>query len=797
MSTNLQEMGNGCPIYLSEKNFNAVELDIRNNDMNDRMWMLLSEIGNVNKYRIPMFYSIEQALQTIGLSCKDPKELINKEFYVHIPFNSVAAINYPDTIDVPYANLTNELWVTNNIKVACIGKIKVTGINDGYEWELSIGSKKLFGYNFTYDFIQTYRGRVFQEAQRNLANKNNAIYYACKKHGLKTIKPKKGSNRITAYKSKKKAIIMAMNDEKEFSIREYEDYTNIESQDIVVEMGDEDFILDSDFSLYEVADTGYKEDDRHSMSEVYFDKPVKVINEYRYDSWVKVVNEIRKNKIKFVYKNGIDADRIVRYGGYYGEEGIWNSIIYDKESGKYLRERVETLIINKDKVFLRMIPGSKNKYRLPGGSTEKGLTLEAQAINECNEESKLNIKNIYYTGIKYTNLRKSDWVKKLPFQWEGTLSHVFVANYAGKHKQPIHKIDEDNDMSKNGKFYKISEVYSILSPEHQKAIDRYFRHRRKRKLNKKIDKLKESIDDKRINTSYEILKEINNMETSYTDDVIISDLTDRLDTMSQTVNNFELELPEALPAFTPDQMVDLGVFNEDKSKNCYGKTAMESYDWFVNYSLSGNPGNDWLTKCMRIYEEYKANSTPENAQRLLEIGWNPEIELTTYSIKAASKITRESLVESFGGREIVDVSSLLEDYDGGLVDSNRDDLMRAADKVKSTIIDIMNSPEYEWIKNKINISFYEDHERDYIEGDKISIGDYGAPFNNEDDSVNKDALITLINAVNRQLKVDGELQYEINKIEREQVKDGYRGKICVWQRAVANDTSIKTDMGNN
>ena len=43
-----------------------------------------------------------------------------------------------------------------------------------------------------------------------------------------------------------------------------------------------------------------------------------------------------------------------------------------------------------------MVPGSKNKYRLPGGSTEKGLTLEAQAINECNEESKLNIKNIYF-----------------------------------------------------------------------------------------------------------------------------------------------------------------------------------------------------------------------------------------------------------------------------------------------------------------------------------------------------------------------------------------------------------------
>lgn len=54
---------------------------------------------------------------------------------------------------------------------------------NGMRMELSIGSKKLFGYNFTYDFIQTYRGRVFQEAQRNLANKNNAIYYACKKHG--------------------------------------------------------------------------------------------------------------------------------------------------------------------------------------------------------------------------------------------------------------------------------------------------------------------------------------------------------------------------------------------------------------------------------------------------------------------------------------------------------------------------------------------------------------------------------------------------------------------------------------
>ena len=124
------------------------------------------------------------------------------------------------------------------------------------------------------------------------------------------------------------------------------------------------------------------------------------------------------------------TQKAIRDGGFYGKNGVWNSIITFSGDKRIYRERVETIIVKDGKeVFVKKKPNGE--YFLPGGSTEKDLPHKQQAINECREEAHINVKNIEFTGITYKKTHEPPkWAKdEKMIQWQGTYTEVYTAEY--------------------------------------------------------------------------------------------------------------------------------------------------------------------------------------------------------------------------------------------------------------------------------------------------------------------------------------------------------------------------------
>lgn len=169
-------------------------------------------------------------------------------------------------------------------------------------------------------------------------------------------------------------------------------------------------------------------------------------------------------------------EEAIKNGGYYGDNGCWNSIlVFDNDKNIY-RGRVETLVIKDNEyVYLKFLPkefqNDKRKYTVPGGSFERDVPNDKQAIAECEEEARLKIKNIQPTGITYKDIKPPPkWaINKQPINWNGNYTEVYVGTYDGKFTGHIDKVDEDKFMI-TGKFYKIDEIYRYLRKEHKDAL---------------------------------------------------------------------------------------------------------------------------------------------------------------------------------------------------------------------------------------------------------------------------------------------------------------------------------------
>ena len=123
----------------------------------------------------------------------------------------------------------------------------------------------------------------------------------------------------------------------------------------------------------------------------------------------------------------------------YSINGIWNSLVV--RNGKNYRERVEALIIKNNKVFLSIKPKSKSPYRIPGGSSEPGISLKEQLQNECKEEAKIFIKNPIYICTYEKEYKNKDYANELPFQYSAYLTHLYIATYNGKYNGFINECD--------------------------------------------------------------------------------------------------------------------------------------------------------------------------------------------------------------------------------------------------------------------------------------------------------------------------------------------------------------------
>lgn len=170
------------------------------------------------------------------------------------------------------------------------------------------------------------------------------------------------------------------------------------------------------------------------------------------------------------------TDKAIRDGGFYGKNGVWNSIITFSGDSRIYRERVETIIVRNNKeVFLKKKPNGE--YFLPGGSTEKNISHIDQAVNECREEAHINVRNIESTGITYKVQHETPkWAKnECEVEWNGTYTEVYIAEYDSQYKGHVDEVDQDRFIL-SGTWYSTKECFKIFRKEHRDALLWYIKN---------------------------------------------------------------------------------------------------------------------------------------------------------------------------------------------------------------------------------------------------------------------------------------------------------------------------------
>lgn len=220
--------------------------------------------------------------------------------------------------------------------------------------------------------------------------------------------------------------------------------------------------------------------DRSITGEVWIRKPVQIEcigkihvidakkNPQRYKYGNKIA-ELYEWNWKWIDKNINESVSSV-YGAY-DAHGKWNAAV--DVDGRTYRYRVECLIINGDKVFVSL--DKHGNLIIPGGSAEKDIDDITQVANECREEARINIKNPIYTGIDRIqdyppHISKHKSV--LPFEYDGSLSKVYVAEYDSDYNGYIDEYDKDEKMIR-GKFVPLKDVINRLKPEWINALNNY------------------------------------------------------------------------------------------------------------------------------------------------------------------------------------------------------------------------------------------------------------------------------------------------------------------------------------
>ena len=189
------------------------------------------------------------------------------------------------------------------------------------------------------------------------------------------------------------------------------------------------------------------------------------------------VIDINSTKKRYTHEEKIRyLEDAIRNGGYYDDDGTWNSIVIFTGDPHVYRVRVETLIIKDNNfIFLKFLPKEhvkgKRTYLIPGGSIAKEISNIDQAINECKEEARIVVKNIQSVGITYKQITNTPkWaIETQPVNWNGNFTEIYVAEYDKKYTGHIDKVDEDKFML-SGKFYNLDKIFPYLRKEHKDAL---------------------------------------------------------------------------------------------------------------------------------------------------------------------------------------------------------------------------------------------------------------------------------------------------------------------------------------
>ena len=154
------------------------------------------------------------------------------------------------------------------------------------------------------------------------------------------------------------------------------------------------------------------------------------------------------------------------------------------KNGKNYRVRSEILVFQDDKVLLR----KKNKvtqygttYVIPGGGIDDpDECIEVAAARECNEEAKVVVSNVKFSGEIETGLygkKIPEWHKKTLWldgiKYDGYWTYICTGIYSKKYTKYVKKVDSQADIANQSHWYTFDEVKDILTPKHRKLFKEY------------------------------------------------------------------------------------------------------------------------------------------------------------------------------------------------------------------------------------------------------------------------------------------------------------------------------------
>ena len=146
---------------------------------------------------------------------------------------------------------------------------------------------------------------------------------------------------------------------------------------------------------------------------------------------------------------------------------------------------------------------------------------------------------------------------------------------------------------------------------------------------------------------------------------IISDVIDKYDGLTNNVDTINLDVGD-LPMYTPDELNQIGILNDNKEDNCYGAIG-ENYlmakEWFQEYSdyyYSGITSPRYFElnqQRLDILESFDMTKLNDNdRQTMLNLGWNPYVEFSYPNRAKADTRIRSILKEYMNRSDFIDVS---------------------------------------------------------------------------------------------------------------------------------------------
>lgn len=424
----------------------------------------------------------------------------------------------------------------------------------------------------------------------------------------------------------------------------------------------------------------------------------------------------------------ISIEEIRKNGGYYDINGLWNSIMITDDN-KFLRERVETFIFKIDQnrelqVYLRL--NDDNTYRIPGGSVTKGIPDKKQAYLECKEEARIIVKDMEYTGIHYirefencNEIGYNEPDKMLNFiKWHGTYNKVYIGFFETEYHGNIKRIDQDNDMYNNGKFYLIKDILPIINDNHKPIFDRVIEYSKSIQDYKDdyfqitLEEYNDSTNRQRIQAEYET-----NIRNLYLDNKFLfkikflekqellnlkSEIKDNQEAIPianyqfydsngftqlrdflTSLNNSKNNKIEGYGFVIPDEhsmsgmiYVKPGLVNEQQEieQNSKNMQTVDNYSRTSRFSPTEIPTNSWVDDLYAEYKKYQQeeDKEEENKKALLDLGWDVDSGMSfKEAMKMADIIENKALSdkvikidENFIFNEVEELRYVYSDSDG-------------------------------------------------------------------------------------------------------------------------------------